>query len=67
MIGQKEINYDFRPTGFPELDAINGLISLAAKYAQNGDLEKSRELASKAGAALDKITKTVLKNNVKQQ
>lgn len=49
--------YDFKPKRFPELDAINELIKSAYEYAVNGNLEKSKELYSKAEVTLNKITK----------
>ena len=51
----REFEYDFRPTGFPWLDAINGLIKLADRYAKEGNLEKSKELSDKIEKALDEI------------
>ena len=59
----RKIKFDIKPTGFPELDTIIELIKLADKYAKIGDLEKSNELASKVGTALNKITETVIKEN----
>jgi len=53
--------YDFRPTGFPELDAINGLIKLADKYAEMGNMEKCKELTASIEKALSKIKKAVIK------
>lgn len=55
--------YDFRPTGFPELDAINGLIQLADRYARDNNIEKANELSNKAQEALDKIKNKVLTKN----
>lgn len=52
--------YDFRPTGFHELDAINGLIQLADRYARDNNIEKANELSNKAQEALDKIKNKVL-------
>lgn len=65
MTERKETSgYDFRPTGFPELDAINGLIKLAHEYAKNGNLEKSKELASKAETALNEIMSCLIGNEI---
>lgn len=59
--------YDFRPTRFPELDAINGLIQLADMYARDGNIEKANELSNKAQEALDKIKNKVLTKNKEQK
>lgn len=62
-MGGGRFEYDFRPTGFPELDAINGLIKLADSYARDGNIEKANELSNKAKEALDKIKSKVLTKN----
>lgn len=55
--------YDFRPTGYPDLDAINGLIRLADRYAKEGNIEKANELSNRAQEYLDKIKSKVLTKN----
>jgi len=63
----EKLEYDFRPTGYPELDAINGLIELADRYAKEGNLEKSEELSNKAEKALDRIKDKVLTKSIKSK
>lgn len=52
--------YDFRPTGYPDLDAINGLIRLADRYAKEGNIEKCKELSNKAEKALNERYNAVM-------
>lgn len=52
--------YDFRPTGYPDLDAINGLIRLADRYAKEGNIEKYKELSNKAEKALSERYNAVM-------
>jgi hypothetical protein len=59
----KEPEYDFSPTDFPELDAINGLIKLADEYAERGNMKKYRELCAKVEKALANIKNSVIKQN----
>ena len=56
----REPEYDFRPTGYPDLDAINGLIRLAGRYAEEGNIEKYKELSNKAKKALDERYNAVM-------
>ena len=34
----REPECDFRPTGYPDLDTINGLIKLADRYRKEGNI-----------------------------
>lgn len=52
--------YDFSPTGFSELD---GLIRLADKYAEQGNMEKCHELTAEIEEALAMIKNKVIKQN----
>lgn len=55
-----ELGYDFRPTGYPDLDAINGLIELADRYMKEGNIEKCKELYNKAEKALSERYNAVM-------
>ena len=57
---KEKFEYDFRPTGYPDLDAINGLIRLADRYAKDGNIEKYKELSNKAKKALDERYNAVM-------
>lgn len=59
--------YNFRPTGYTDLDAINGLIQLADRYARDGSIEKTNELSNTAQEALDKISNKALTKNEEQK
>lgn len=55
-----ELEQDFRPTGYPDLDAINGLIKLADRYRKEGNIEKCKELSNKVKKALDERYNAVI-------
>ena len=52
--------YDFRPTGYPDLDAINGLIKLADRYMKESNIEKCKELQNTVKKALDERYNAVM-------